>query len=422
VTRIPDDPRIETTAQKRDEKPSLWHRISHIGVKPEMTISQRCSAVLLAQAAVVVIISTLGFLSYPGVWKTMMGVCIIGSTLTYTLVFYLLKRDRLSLAQLLFPTSAIFWLTTMVVLAGTHSLLHFHLLSVATGVWLVLSWERRRLVGVVSAVAVTLFLVFEAYPQPDRIGLVAAGDLETFRFGNVCMLVVIQLGLAFHSLHRTHEAEAQLETARLKSENLLLNILPQSIAERLKERQGAIADRFDHATILFADIVNFTSMSERMSPVMLVEMLDAVFSRFDRLCDHYGLEKIKTIGDAYMVAAGIPVPRADHAEAVAKMALDMGRVLSELKEEAFRKLNIRIGIHTGPVVAGVIGHRKFAYDLWGDAVNTASRMESHGAAGRIHVSREVYELLKDRFTFEHRGRIPVKGKGELETWFLVDRR
>ena len=167
--------------------------------------------------------------------------------------------------------------------------------------------------------------------------------------------------------------------------------------------------------------MNFTVLSERTSPVELVGMLDQVFSRFDVLCDTYGLEKIKTIGDAYMVAAGIPEPRPDHVEAIAGMALDMGRVLAELPGSSFAQLNIRIGIHTGPVVAGVIGQRKFTYDLWGDAVNTASRMESHGAAGRIHVSRQVYERLKDRFVFEARGPIHIKGKGELETWFLVGR-
>jgi class 3 adenylate cyclase len=201
----------------------------------------------------------------------------------------------------------------------------------------------------------------------------------------------------------------------------LLNVLPSSIAERLKERPGSIADRFEEATILFADIVNFTVLSERTSPVELVQMLDQLFSRFDALCDSYGLEKIKTIGDAYMVAAGIPEPRADHVEAIAGLALDMGRALAEMPGEAFAQLNIRIGIHTGPVVAGVIGQRKFTYDLWGDAVNTASRMESHGAAGRIHVTRAVYERLKERFVLEPRGVVHVKGKGDLETWFLVGR-
>jgi class 3 adenylate cyclase len=217
---------------------------------------------------------------------------------------------------------------------------------------------------------------------------------------------------------QTDRAEDALESERAKSEGLLLNILPRAIAQRLKEQPGSIAERFDEATVLFADIVNFTQLSERVAATELVQMLDAVFTRFDQLADQHGLEKIKTIGDAYLVVGGLPEPRADHAEAVARMALEMQGVLGQLDNPAFQGLSIRVGIHIGPVVAGVIGKRKFVYDLWGDSVNTASRMESHGQPGRIHVSQAVYERLKARFAFESRGPIPVKGKGELHTYFL----
>jgi class 3 adenylate cyclase len=204
-----------------------------------------------------------------------------------------------------------------------------------------------------------------------------------------------------------------------RSESLLLNILPEPIAERLKQGQEVIADRFAEVTILFADIVDFTPLSARITPEELVGLLNAVFSAFDRLSDHHGLEKIKTIGDAYMVVGGLPEPRVDHAEAVAAMALDMQAEVTRLGAELGRPIGLRIGIDTGPVVAGVIGTRKFAYDLWGDAVNTASRMESQGVTNGIQLTEGAYRRLNDSFICEPRGLIDVKGKGKLPTYLLM---
>ncbi len=206
-----------------------------------------------------------------------------------------------------------------------------------------------------------------------------------------------------------------------RSESLLLNILPGPIAERLKEGQGIIADGFPDVTILFADIVDFTKLSARTAPQELVALLNRVFTAFDRLAQHYRLEKIKTIGDAFMVAGGLPEPRPDHAEAIAEMALAMRAEVARLSAELGEPLGLRIGINTGPVVAGVIGERKFAYDLWGDSVNTASRMESHGAENRIQLTENTYERLKSKFICEERGMIDIKGKGEMRTYFLIRR-
>ncbi len=203
-----------------------------------------------------------------------------------------------------------------------------------------------------------------------------------------------------------------------RSERLLLNILPRPIAERLKEKQDIIADGFAEATILFADIVNFTKLSARISPQELVAMLNRVFSVFDRLVQEYGLEKIKTIGDAYMVVGGIPEPRMDHAEAIAEMAIGMQTETARLSKEMDGSLSLRIGINTGPVVAGVIGKQKFIYDLWGDTVNTASRMESHGVENRIQLTESTYERLKENYVCEERGIIDVKGKGKMKAYFL----
>jgi len=205
-----------------------------------------------------------------------------------------------------------------------------------------------------------------------------------------------------------------LEEERERSERLLLNVLPPTIAERLKSGESVIADRAAQAGVLFADIAGFTSLSEKMSPEAVVQMLDEVFSVFDGLTDEHGLEKIKTIGDAYMVASGLLESRPSHVEDLAKMALAMQREI-----QRFPRLQLRIGIDVGPVVAGVIGRSRFIYDLWGDTVNTASRMESHGVPGSIQTTERAYELLADEFEFEARGSIDVKGKGPLRTFLLT---
>ena len=204
-----------------------------------------------------------------------------------------------------------------------------------------------------------------------------------------------------------------------KSESLLYNILPREIAAILRDGSRTIADHFSEASVLFADMVNFTPMSAEMSPAAMVELLNEIFTNFDSLVEKYDLEKIKTIGDCYMVAAGVPRPRADHARAVVRLALDMLDYVGSNRFIASRPVNFRIGIHTGPLMAGVIGRKKFIYDLWGDTVNIASRMESQGLGGIIQITRETYESVKDEFVCEPRGTVNVKGRGEMEVWFVV---
>lgn len=216
--------------------------------------------------------------------------------------------------------------------------------------------------------------------------------------------------------------QSALRKEQKKTERLLLNILPEAIAERLKKEPGVIADKFENATILFADLVNFTQISTTMSATKLVYLLNEIFSTFDGLTQKHGLEKIKTIGDAYMVASGIPIQRPDHAEAIAEMAVDMLAAIKELNVKLDANFDLRIGINSGPVVAGVIGTKKFIYDLWGNAVNTASRMESHGIPGRIQVSIYTYNLLQDKYEFEERGLIEIKGKGQMQTYLLSGRK
>ncbi|MBW4483128.1 MAG: response regulator [Tildeniella torsiva UHER 1998/13D] len=214
-------------------------------------------------------------------------------------------------------------------------------------------------------------------------------------------------------------AEAELRRQRQRSEELLTNVLPFQIAQRLKEREQAIADHFDGVTILFADIVDFSTVAAKLTPCELVHLLNRMFSAFDELAAIYKLEKIKTIGDAYMVAAGVPAPRADHAQAIAQMALDMQAIISQFRRPDGRPFELRIGINSGSVVAGVIGIRKFIYDLWGDTVNIASFMETTGQAGKIQVSEITYAHLKDQFTLEPRGPVCLKSGDSMATYWLV---
>jgi class 3 adenylate cyclase len=252
-----------------------------------------------------------------------------------------------------------------------------------------------------TAQGLELFITFWVIGS-NGIGMVCSYALEGFRRNDFAL-------------------RREVERERERSEALLLNVLPASIAERLKSKPEAIADGFAEATVLFADIVGFTDLAAKLTPAQVVDMLNRLFTGFDDLAAKHGLEKIKTIGDAYMVVGGIPSARADHAEAVADMALAMREVVASCAAETGHALNVRIGIHLGPVVAGVIGKRKFAYDLWGDAVNTASRMESHGIAGQIQVSEAVRGRLAAAFVLRERGPIQVKGKGEMNT-FLLERR
>jgi guanylate cyclase len=210
-----------------------------------------------------------------------------------------------------------------------------------------------------------------------------------------------------------------LRAEQARSEALLVNVLPSSIAQRLKVASKTIADHFDSASILFADVVDFTPLAQRLAPAEVVGVLDQLFSHFDALVERHGLEKIKTIGDCYMAAAGVPDPDPDHARKTALLALDMRDAVATSPTAAQLGLELRIGVNSGPVVAGVIGTKRFLYDLWGDAVNTASRMETHSRPGEIQITRTTYELLKGEFICEPQGTVLVKGMGRVETWYLV---
>lgn len=282
--------------------------------------------------------------------------------------------------------------------------------------------ERMNQTGVLRDVPVIVISALEETDSVVRCIEMGAEDYLTKPFDPVLLKARVGASLEKKRLRDQEQAVLkQLQEEQEKSEGLLLNILPKPIADRLKQGEVIIADSFTDVTILIADIVNFTKLSSDMSPKSLVFLLNGLFSLFDELAEKYGLEKIKTSGDSYMVVGGLPTARPDHAQAVANMALDMQEEMALYETEGERPLCIRIGIHTGQVVAGVIGTKKFSYDLWGDSVNTADRMQSTGIGGQIQVSQSTYERLDDGYKFEERGIIQVKGKGEMQTYLLIGR-
>jgi adenylate cyclase len=262
------------------------------------------------------------------------------------------------------------------------------------------------------AATILVALVLSEVVRPDGADL-PEGFVRTFDVLNIVVVSLVAMFLLVTFARGRDAAQARVET-------LLVNVLPAEIAQRLQSDPTSIADHFDDASILFADVVDFTPLSSRLEAQEVVGLLDRLFTSFDELVDRYGVEKIKTIGDCYMVAAGVPTQRPDHAHALGRLALEMRECAKRsLPEYNGHNLRLRIGISSGPVVAGVIGRRRFLYDLWGDTVNMASRMESHGTADEIQITRSTRELLDDDFVTESIGLVDVKGKGEVETWRLV---
>jgi adenylate cyclase len=285
---------------------------------------------------------------------------------------------------------------------------------------LVFYGPRGALAWFAAFVALVAFsaVIDGVLPQPaDEI---PSWLVLTFFTLNIVGPALTTFALLEHFVRSRDRAHRLLAAEQERSETLLLSIFPRAVADRLKHSKEVIAERCDDVSVLFADIAGFTPAAERLPAEKVVLLLNDIFSAFDDLVAECGLEKIKTIGDGYLVAAGIPTPRADHAEAAARLALAMREKLGELP--AARGLNLRVGIDSGPVVAGVIGRTKFGYDLWGDTVNTASRMESHAPDGAIQVTEQTYRLLSEHFEFERRPGVSVKGKGEMTTYLLLSER
>jgi adenylate cyclase len=334
----------------------------------------------------------------------------------------LLHRFGEIIAALAFVFFAFLSLTIVGWQVGTDSGIQFYYLVSASLAVLILGVEHVVLASTVVAIGAGLTIASQ-FLVPGDTGiqprwLVNAGFVITTI--SACVMV---FATVWYAMRQVSRAEAAMEFEYKRSEALLANILPASVAARLKDPgRGVIADRYDDASILFADIAGFTERASQLPPAELVRFLDRLYTTFDRLVDKHGLEKIKTTGDSYMVVSGVPQPRADHVEALANLALDMAKAVRDLRDPNGQPVPLRMGMAAGPVVAGVVGARRFFYDVWGDAVNVASRMETTDPEGRIQVPQNVYERLRGRFVLEERGDIDVKGKGVMHTWYLVGRR
>jgi class 3 adenylate cyclase len=342
----------------------------------------------------------------------------------YLVLLYLLRKEWPLFPRLFFLLIANLHLGLILAFYGWNPGAWMYFFIMMTVPFAILSRRQKRWITPATTLAfVMLVATFAAFKIFDLAPLVTRPD-RSFTLSILVNLMLVSLGsiLLLRHMRNVHfQAEDGLEAEHRRSEELLLNVLPAPIARRLKQGEQPIADHLDEVTILFADIVGFTELAERSAPRDLVDRLNEIFTAFDELADRHGLEKIKTIGDCYMVVAGLPEPLPNHALAAARMAFDMQRRLEEERARGRHTLQIRIGLHSGPVIAGVIGRRKFSYDLWGDAVNTASRMESHGAPGEITVTPRTYELVRAEFTGVEREPMQIKGKGAMTTYFLRPR-
>ena len=334
----------------------------------------------------------------------------------------LLYRFGGLIAPLAFVTVAYLAITFLCWHLGTGTGVQFYFLIAAAAAVMVVGIERIRAAIVVAAIGVGLVIALE-FTVPSNTGDEPAWFITVGFIINTIAAGVLAVAIVWYGLRQIASAEAAMEHEYQRSEALLANILPASVAERLKDgSRSVIADKYDDASILFADIAGYTERASDTPPEELVAFLDDLYTSLDALVARHGLEKVKTSGDAYMVVSGVPQPRPDHLEALAALALDIADTVAGLTDSRGRAVPLRIGVASGPVVAGVVGSQRFFYDVWGDAVNVASRMESTVAVGRIQVPQPVYERLRNCFVFEERGEVDVKGKGVMHTWYLVGRK
>jgi adenylate cyclase len=398
-----------------------WSEGGRTGHQAESTAREvRVLAVTTRIAAVITLVFGIQqfFVSREGLWLAYSN---LATTVVFLLIPQLYRFGRL-VPPVVFIVVAYTSITLSSIYIGTGIGLNFYYVGAAAIVILILGVDHIRLalgfaiLGAVTVVILELQVPRNTGTQPDW----------AFRTGFVLNTVaawVLVIATVWYALREISRAERAMEIEYQRSESLLANILPVTIAERLKQPgRDVIADKYQDAAILFADIAGYTKLASDISPTELVRFLDDLYTEFDALVDRHGLEKVKTSGDSYMVVSGVPVERPDHLAALARLALDMADTVSGLTDSQGRAVPLRIGLAAGPVVAGVVGARKFFYDVWGDAVNVASRMESTDVEGRIQVPQDVYERLREHFTFDERGDVDVKGKGVMHTWYLTGRR
>jgi adenylate cyclase len=406
---------------------SFFRRLLNAGINPQLTYQETRTVSFLNGLTLLVLLLIVLNISYtlvktsqtPGV-RLFLGVLMIHWMLiALTLAFNFLKK--FTLARIYFCLVAASFMTVYTILLGVETRWSFFLPIIIFLEFYIFPAKEKIWMYFIAAYCVICFVGLEIwFTNHQPLEYYTPEFLTSFKYFNTFGILFCAGAMGITGYNTINRAEENLAEEHRRSENLLLNILPLPIANRLKQNEGVIADRYENVTTLFADIVDFTKLSERIVPDEMVKLLNSIFSKFDDLADQFGLEKIKTIGDAYMVVAGLPEKRKDHAEAAAAMGIAMLHVLAKLNTDQEYNLNVRIGICSGPVVAGVIGKRKFSYDLWGDSVNTASRMESHGIPGEIQVTESTFQLLENKYNFDCRGMVEVKGKGLMKTYLLKD--
>jgi adenylate cyclase len=378
-----------------------------------LTITTRIGAVVSAFFGIQQFV-----IAHDALW---LGCLNLASAVVFLLIPQLYRFGDL-LPVVVFIVVAYIGMTVSSIYVGSGIGLHFYFAVAGAIVVLVLGIEHILLasflavLGAVTVIALEMWVPHNTGTQPDwafKMGFIV----------NTIAAWVLVVATVWYALREVARAERAMETEYQRSESLLANILPASIAQRLKNpAHNIIADKYDDASILFADIAGYTKRASDTTPTELVRFLDALYTDLDALVDRHGLEKVKTSGDSYMVVSGVPESRPDHLQALARLALDMADAVADLKDPQGREVPLRMGLAAGPVVAGVVGARKFFYDVWGDAVNVASRMESTDVEGRIQVPHDVYQRLNPEFSFEDRGEIDVKGKGVMHTWYLTGHR
>jgi adenylate cyclase len=385
-------------------------------------ITRRRRILNLTATMAVFISAGFGFVqvfSAPNLWWTGL-INIVGAAIYASVP--LLHRFGELLPPLTFICTAYLSIFAICWFVGTGSGLQFYFLVAACLIVLQLGVDRIFLAAILAAIAAGMVITLQ-FLVPRDTGAQPTWALSLSFIVTTISACVMVVTTVWYAVREIVRAEAAMEVEYERSEALLSNILPASIAERLKDpARNIIADKYEDASVLFADIAGFTERASDMPPDQLILFLDRLYGDFDALVDKHGLEKIKVSGDSYMVVSGVPQPRADHVTALADFALDMVEVVRVFKDSRGDSLPLRIGLASGPVVAGVVGSRRFFYDVWGDAVNVASRMESTDSVGRIQVPEDVYQRLKGDFVLQERGEIEIKGKGCMRTWYLIGRK
>jgi len=337
----------------------------------------------------------------------------------FILNLYLNRRGLYNIAIFFTSSEVTLHAVLAVYFLGWQSGFHYYIIDIIPLIFYV-PYIKTVIKSFISLAILTLYLLLMFFNQ--RYGhsyIINDKILQAVNYINVFCGFFAIASINFFFDKAVKDSEKKLENQIKISDSLLLNILPKKIADKLKNQKGTLADKYSNTTILFVDIVGFTSLTEKSTPENLINLLNNIFSKFDDLTEIYGLEKIKTSGDSYMVAGGVPEPKEDHAEAIANMSLQIKFLIEKFNVKLGKNiLNVRMGINSGPVIAGVIGKKKFIFDLWGDTVNVASRMESHGVIGEIQASEKTFNILKGKYIFENRGPLNIKGKGMMNTYLL----